>query len=114
MGIASSIGLMTGATDVKAPGIGGVSRDFEGLMRSYLGQNRNVYENEAEFQPLYARLGYSSQAGLAPDVMRTLRAYNPEQAGLLDALANQAGDQLRAGGGLDPYTQRLVEQNIRG
>jgi hypothetical protein len=47
-------------------------------------------------------------------VASTLRAYNPQTAGLLDTLNQQAQQQMSYNGALDPATQRLLQQNIRG
>lgn len=125
MGIASLGGILSGTGNVSAPDTSGVGNDFASLMGSYLGEQGNVYANEAQYQPQYTALGVSDLGlarqgnvnqvgGLSPQIMSILRGYNPQQAGLLDTLTSQAQQQLALNGALDPATQRTLEQNVRG
>ena len=57
--------------------------------------------------------GLADASSMAPGVMQTMRAYNPQQTGLLDALSHQAQEQLKLNGALDAGTQRTLQQGLR-
>jgi len=51
-------------------------------------------------------------AALAPQVSQTLQAYNPQSAGLLSTLTNQANQQLNLNGALDPFTKTAIANDV--
>jgi len=53
-------------------------------------------------------------ATLGPAAREALRTANPEAARLLDSLTTQAQTQVDTNGALDPFTRRLLQQDIRG
>lgn len=125
MGIASLGGILSGAGNVNAPDTSQVGNDFMGLVNSYLQAQGPVYQTEAALQPAYTALAnrnlsmtrqsnVNDVAALSPEIMNTLRTYNRPQTGLLDRLTQQAQEQLKLNGALDPATQRNLEQSIRG
>ena len=52
-------------------------------------------------------------AALGPQAMSAVRAYDPQATGLLDQLTQTASQRMALNGGLDPFTQRALQQNIR-
>lgn len=50
----------------------------------------------------------------SPELRMALRSANPEGAGLLDTLTNQAQSDLNMGAGLNPSEMRTVSQSVRG
>lgn len=109
----------------RAPNAGIVGTRYRNLLNAYISSSPAIYANEAQYQPLFTRLGLNNQqmarqaavsgtAAVAPDIMATERAYNPAATNLLDTLGAQATTQLSYNGGLDPAMQRAVTQNVRG
>ena len=121
MGLTSMFGVANGDADVKSPNINRVSQDFEGLVRAYLGQQDELYANEAEFKPKYAELNTGLYNGavsdaftkLLPGARTAVREASPEATGLYDQVAAQASDLVRANGELDPAMERQVQQSVR-
>lgn len=74
----------------------------------------SLYRTAAKYQPQFMQLALNTAASGAPQVMQTLRSYNPQAAGLLDTLTSQVGNQLQLNGALDPATQRGLQQSVRG
>jgi hypothetical protein len=50
---------------------------------------------------------------LGPTAMKAARAANPEGAGLVDTMARSASDRLALNGALDPFTKKMLQQDIR-
>ena len=124
MGIASLGGILSGAGDVRAPGIDKTTEDWMGMMNAYLQEQAPLYASEAQYQPKYTALsnqnltatrtsGVNDVNALSPNILNILRSYNPQQTGLLDTLTSQAQNQLAQNGALDPAMERRVQQNVR-
>lgn len=118
------MGATGGGPHSSPPNPNRVGRDFSALLSQYLNRSGDIYNNEAQYQPLYNLLGIQNQSAsrsagvedvnrLAPGMYTAMRGYNPQGTGLLDQLGVQASDQLRQNGGLDPAMQRQVQQNVR-
>jgi len=109
---------------VDAPSASDVGQDYRDLLRAYTQSYWRVYENEAKYQPKFTQLALENQratrmanlgdaATMSPEIMRILRGYNPQQTALLDTLSNQALEELKLNGALDPAMQRQLQQRIR-
>lgn len=128
MGLGGLITGIMGATGnsptIDTPDPTKVGQDFAGLLQAYLNKQPDIYANEARFQPRYNRLALANQtatrtqnvadaAQLGPGIRTAIRSYDPAVTGTLDTLGQQAQEQLKLNGALDPATQRSVEQATR-
>jgi hypothetical protein len=128
MGLGGLITGIMGATgnspQIDTPNIGQVGRDYGGLLQTSLNYQPQIYQDEATYQPLYTKLGLQNQTQtrtgnladatrLAPGIMSVLRKYDPSVTGTLDTLGQQAQEQLKLNGNLDPATLRGVQQATR-
>jgi len=124
MGIASTIGLITGDTNVQTPSPSSVGGDYMSLLNAYLASQPAVLASEQNFQPQYTQLGLANQSmvrgqnvtdatNLGPAILAALKSYNPGMAGLLDSLTSQAQSQLGQNGALDPAMMTRLQQNVR-
>ncbi len=128
MGVGGLVTGIMGASGhypkVSEPGAGRVGKSYQGLLAAYLQSMPKIYANEAEYQPKYTALGVANTsavraggaadvARLSPDLYDTARRYDPTVTGLLDTLGQQANEQLKTNGALDPGVKRNLQQNIR-
>lgn len=128
MGLGGLITGVMGATGnspkIGTPDPNAVGGDFAGLLQAYLSKQPDIYANEAKYQPLYTRLGLQDQSmtrtgnlsdasRMGPQILSVLRNYNPEVTGTLDTLGQQASEQLKLNGALDPAALRGVQQATR-
>jgi len=109
-----------GGESPEAPRPSRVGNQYQRLLNAYISSAPSIYQEEAQYQPLYTQLGLQNRGavldwtrGQAPGVMETMRGYNPQATSLLDELGVQASDQLAQNGGLDPAMQRRLTQNVR-
>lgn len=122
--VASLVGGNPDRDAPSAPSSVLAGRRYQNLLNAYIGGMPSEYGAEAQYQPLFTQLGLnnlqasraagvSGTAAVAPEIMQTERAYNPQATNLLDTLGAQATTQLGQNGGLDPAMQRALVQNVR-
>nr|WP_294577612.1 hypothetical protein [uncultured Rhodopila sp.] len=116
--IGSGIGLLAGLGNDTAPTVTPYQKQVDSNLATQTALQPQLLNTESTWAPQYANASAEAAlqrtADLSPQVAQTLAAYNPQTAGLLNTLSQQATQQMSYNGGLDPATQRLLQQNIRG
>lgn len=114
MGIASTIGLISGDTGVNAPSSSKVSKDYLGLLQGYRRGVQPLFDTFAKYAPQYAKTALSNFGDSIPTLTDIARSINPEQTDLLRSLTSRAQEGLDAGANLDPALAHIFEQSVRG
>lgn len=114
MGAGSLGGILTGAGNPSTPGGRSAGNIYGNLLNSYLGNQGNIYNTAATYQPAYAALAAGTLSSLAPGAASTVMGVNPSQTNLLGQLAGTASSQLAAGTNLTPGQTFTAQQQLRG
>lgn len=134
MGIASLGGILSGAGDVSSANVDSTKRDFNRLLKGYLGSAGKLYDVEAQYKPRYTELGLQNLgttlngANGAPGLidlfnqatsagrsanLADYQSLNPGGAALMDQLNQSAGTQLAAGSQLAPTDIYNITSGVR-
>ena len=81
-----------------------------GMLDMYV---NNIAPAMAQVQSISRAADFADMERLGPEAMRAMRAYNPAGAGLVDSLTADASQQMSLDGALDPFTKRMLAQDVR-
>jgi len=135
MGIGSLFGLGSDAGDVSSADIQDTRRDFNALLKPFLGSAGKIYNTEARWKPKYTELGLrnlnttltggngtpglidlfsAAQTGGRSANFEDYQTFDPEGAALMNQLTETASQGLSAGNRLTSSDVYNITSGVRG